>query len=298
MVAEAIATPADCSAPHRMVPGQDRLLSAAGGADADGRAGVLRSRPWPAAVEHFLLVVLGSVCRVDLADRGRVSECAVSADRFSEFARAVQCVGRREASRLDLPGRGLLPRIPGGVDGQGWLRSTKEVLNRFPSGPILLFHAWVTLSAVIAVGRNIWQSASELSLRGLAYNVWLTRGISWHDDYYPLQDPFFYSVALAMLFGTWALLSQGGERLLKGLVGVVLAGATANVVFALWQKATGMGWVNGQWSINANALWPDLHSFGAFMACGPVSRLRIPGDPCHHPSVEDRRSVWRRSRRQ
>ncbi len=103
-------------------------------------------------------------------------------------------------------------------------------------------------------------------MRGLAYNVWLTRGISWHDDYYPLQDPFFYSVALAMLFGTWALLSQGRERLLKGLVGVVLAGATANVVFALWQKATGMGWVNGQWSINANALWPDLHSFGAFMA--------------------------------
>jgi hypothetical protein len=83
-----------------------------------------------------------------------------------------------------------------------------------------------------------------------------------------LQDPFFYSVALAMLFGTWALLSQGGERLLKRLVGVVLAGATANVVFALWQKATGMGWVNGQWSINANAFWPDLHSFGAFMASG------------------------------
>ena len=137
----------------------------------------------------------------------------------------------------------------------------------------MLFHAWVALSAVIAVGRNIWQSASELSLRGLAYNVWLTRGISWHDDYYPLQDPFFYSVALAMLFGTWALLSQGGERLLKRLVGVVLAGATANVVFALWQKATGMGWVNGQWSINANALWPDLHSFGAFMAAALSPRL-------------------------
>ena len=179
---------------------------------------------------------------------------------------------------------------------KGGLRSAKEVLNLFPSGPILLFHAWVALSAVIAVGRNIWQSASELSLRGLAYNVWLTRGISWHDDYYPLQDPFFYSVALAMLFGTWALLSQGGERLLKRLVGVVLAGATANVVFALWQKATGMGWVNGQWSINANALWPDLHSFGAFMASGAVSRFRITGEPRHQTSVR-LLSVWRRSRR-
>ena len=34
----------------------------------------------------------------------------------------------------------------------------------------------------------------------------------------------------------------------------------------LWQRATGLGWINGQWSINANAFWPDLHSFGVFMA--------------------------------
>ena len=74
-------------------------------------------------------------------------------------------------------------------------------LIAFRAALLLLFHAWVALSAVVAVGRNLWQSASELSLRGLAYNVWLTRGIRWHDDYYPLQDPFFYSVALAMLVG-------------------------------------------------------------------------------------------------
>ena len=92
---------------------------------------------------------------------------------------------------------------------KGGLRNVDVVLDRFPGGTLLLFHAWVVLSAVIAVGRNVWQSASELSLRGLAYNVWLTRGISWHDDYYPLQDPFFYSVALAMLFSTWALLRSG-----------------------------------------------------------------------------------------
>lgn len=149
---------------------------------------------------------------------------------------------------------------------RGGLAAADEVLGKFPAGPLLLFHCWMVFSAAIAVGRNIWQSASELSVRGLAYNVWLTRGISWHDDYYPLQDPFFYGVAVAMLLGTWTLLRGGGERLLNELVGAALAGAAANVAFALWQKATGLGWVNGQWSINANALWPDLHSFGAFMA--------------------------------
>jgi O-antigen ligase len=149
---------------------------------------------------------------------------------------------------------------------KGGLRTADEVLDRVPGGTLLLFHAWMALSAAIAVGRNIWQSASELSLRGLAYNVWLARGISWHDDYYPLQDPFFYSVALAMLFGTWALLRQGGEDLLRRLVGVVLAGAMTNVAFLLWQKSTGKGWVNGQLATSANAFWPDLHSFGVFMA--------------------------------
>ena len=162
---------------------------------------------------------------------------------------------------------------------KGGLRGADEVLDRFPSGPLLLFHAWVALSAVIAVGRNIWQSASELSLRGLAYNVWLTRGISWHDDYYPLQDPFFYSVALAMLFSTWALLSQGGDRLLKRLVGVVLAGAATNVVFALWQKATGMGWVNGQLVIKRERVLARSAFIRRLHGDGPVSGLRIPCEP-------------------
>ena len=149
---------------------------------------------------------------------------------------------------------------------KGGLRVVDEVLDRFPGGTILLFHAWMVLSAVIVVGRNIWQSASELSLRGLAYNVWLTRGISWHDDYYPLQDPFFYGVAVAMLFSTWALLRQRGSRLFRGMIWTVLAGAATNVFFVIWQKATGKGWVNGQLATSANAFWPDLHSFGVFMA--------------------------------
>lgn len=158
---------------------------------------------------------------------------------------------------------------------KGGLRNADEVLDRFPSGSLLLLHAWVALSAVVAVGRNIWQSASELSVRGLAYNVWLVRGISWHDDYYPLQDVFFYSTALALLFAAWAILLQDGNRLLRRLAGVVLAGAVTNVAFALWQKTTGKGWVrgelatswvNGELVRNVSALWPDLHSLGAFMA--------------------------------
>lgn len=149
---------------------------------------------------------------------------------------------------------------------RGGLDRTDEILNRIPSGRVLLFHAWMVFSSAIAVAHNIWQSASEFSLRGLAFNAWLTRGITWHDDYYPLQDPFFYAVAVAMLFSTWALLNQAGRPLLRRLVGAVLIGASVNVLFVLWQKLTGKGWVNGLIATSANAFWPDLHSFGVFMA--------------------------------
>lgn len=141
-----------------------------------------------------------------------------------------------------------------------------EVLDRFPVGPVLLFHAWVALSATIAVCRNIWQSASELSLRGLAYNVWLVRGISWYDDYYPLQDLFFYSVAVAVLIGVWVQLRRAGHRLLEALVGAVLAGSVTNVAFAAWQKMTGKGWVHGYLDVSVHAFWQDIHSFGVVMA--------------------------------
>jgi hypothetical protein len=149
---------------------------------------------------------------------------------------------------------------------KGQLATARSVLGRFPVGPLLLFHAWIALSALVAVARNLWQSASEFSLRGLAYNVWLVRGISWLDDYYPLQDLFFYSAALALLFSVWTLVTKEKDRLVWPLVLAVLAGAVLNVAFALWQKLTGQGWADGDLSQSVNALWPDLHSFGAFMA--------------------------------
>jgi hypothetical protein len=47
---------------------------------------------------------------------------------------------------------------------RGGLAAADDVLGKFPAGPLLLFHVWMVPSASIAVGRNIWQSASELSL--------------------------------------------------------------------------------------------------------------------------------------
>jgi hypothetical protein len=148
----------------------------------------------------------------------------------------------------------------------GGLTAARSSLSRFPAGPLLLLHAWVAFSALVSIARNLWQSASELSLRGVAYNVWLTRGISWHDDYYPLQDLFFYSAALAMMFSVWTVMAREGGRILRSVVIATLLGAVLNVAFAFWQKMTRRGWIDGDFSLSVNAFWPDLHSFGGLMA--------------------------------
>ncbi len=135
----------------------------------------------------------------------------------------------------------------------------------FPSA-LLAIHLWVVLSAAVAVTRNTWQSASELSYRGLVYNGWLVRGISWNDDYYPLQDAYFYSVALLLVFVIHDMMETEGDELLPRIIGGVLAAAAVNSGFAVLQRGVNLGWNSGNPSMSANAFWPDLHSFGAFMA--------------------------------
>ena len=148
---------------------------------------------------------------------------------------------------------------------KGGLKDVRPLLERFPAGALLALHLWVAVSSVIAVCRNLWQSASELTLRGLAYNVWVTRGLSFHDDYFPLQDLFFFSVAVIVLFCVWAAMCRFGERLLRAVAAVVLLGAVLNAFFAVWQKFSDKGWYAGARS-DINAMWADIHSFGGLMA--------------------------------
>ena len=147
---------------------------------------------------------------------------------------------------------------------KGGLRRAHPLSQDFPAGPLLALHLWIAVSALVTVGRNLWQSASELTLRGLTYNVWITRGLSFRDDYFPLQELFFYSVALIALFAVWAEIKRRGERLLRGVAAAVLAGASLNALFAAWQKSTGKGWFAGA-PTDVNAFWADIHSFASLM---------------------------------
>lgn len=147
---------------------------------------------------------------------------------------------------------------------RGGMADARPLIGRFPISAILALHFWVAVSTVVAVGRNLWQSASELTVRGIAYNLWITRGLSFQDDYFPVQDLFFISVAVMVLISVWTQMSRSGEQLLRGIAAVVLAGAAANAAFGAWQKVSGKGWFAGNPG-DVNAFWPEIHSFAGLM---------------------------------
>lgn len=148
---------------------------------------------------------------------------------------------------------------------RGGFAEATLLLQRFPSGAVLALHAWVALSALIATVRNVWQSASELTLRGFAYNAWLIRALDARDDFFPLQDVYYFGVAVVTSFCLWALARRYGTGLVHAVLGMVLVGATGNAAFALVQKTTGTGWFAGA-PTDVNSFWPDIHSFAGLMA--------------------------------
>ena len=96
------------------------------------------------ALEHFPVAVPDSVRRVTLADRDWLSNCAVSADRFSGRARAAQHTYRHEDPRLGLSGCGLLPSGSWSVGAQAWLEERQAGSRSLSKRAVLLFmHGWL-----------------------------------------------------------------------------------------------------------------------------------------------------------
>ena len=146
---------------------------------------------------------------------------------------------------------------------KGGVTAARPILRPFPATWLLVLHAWIAASALIAVARNIWQSGSEFVVRGFLYNIYLLRQLSWHDDYFPLHDLFAYSTATGMIIAVCALLRQHGQPLFQRILTALVVGFAANAILALLQKITGAGWSAGGIQNSVNAFWPDLHSFAA-----------------------------------
>jgi O-antigen ligase len=126
---------------------------------------------------------------------------------------------------------------------------------------ILVLHFWISISAISAILRNIWQGGSVFSVRGIVFNWSHIRELSWIHDYFPLHNMFVYSIALLILFRTLVLLEKNRSRVIGALIKALFAGFLVNATFGAWQELTGKGFIKSGLHYGINSFWPDLHSF-------------------------------------
>ena len=150
---------------------------------------------------------------------------------------------------------------------------TRDALTRAPT-PLALAFLYLTISAIVAIARNLSQTQSLFSLDGLLYNIWNIRSINWHNDYRPLMDWVSYACAFIFFFCAWNILRTDRDR--NGTVfKPLIAGLLLNALLGIAQSQTGRGlpWFfhffrTDSWGFVALGFQPDLHAYAGLMLIG------------------------------
>ncbi len=132
-------------------------------------------------------------------------------------------------------------------------------------GILYFAHAYVVLSCVCAVAKNLWQSSSIFSLRGLLFNFIRLRSLSWGDDYFPLKDLYSFSVAFCVFLFALHHLRKNKENISAIINLPLLSSALVLAVFAILQYCFGFGYFKSGFERGVNSFLPDLHAFAGFM---------------------------------
>ena len=138
---------------------------------------------------------------------------------------------------------------------------------------------YLSLSALLAIARNLAQSQSLFELPALVLSLQQIRAISWHDDYRPLVDLVAYGAAgalLAILVPALRARPDRNDIVFKPLVyGVLIAAAIGCA-----QSATGIGlrltqlvFRNDRLGYTALGFQPDIHAFAGHMLLGVCGLL-------------------------
>jgi O-antigen ligase len=134
-----------------------------------------------------------------------------------------------------------------------------------PSPPIWgIFHLFLMFSTILAIGRNLWQDASVLSLKGIAFNLLNARQLGWHDSYFPLEALFSISLGMFLLPLISAHRNQVESITRKVLAGVLLAGVVSGL-YAGFQYFFHIGYAKSSHGRGVQGFVPDLHAFASFM---------------------------------
>ena len=158
--------------------------------------------------------------------------------------------------------------------------SSNEVdsLARSSPWPVGLVLLMITISAVLAIARNLYLSATSTSLRGALFNLMHFRPMDWRADYLPLGNWVAYALAGGLIFLVIALLRRIDlENRNRWIFRSLMLGLAISAIVGLIQAATGLGLPEAQLGFRRDAfgyaamgLHPDLHSFAAHMLLGVV----------------------------
>ena len=154
-----------------------------------------------------------------------------------------------------------------------------NLLTPWPIGLALFV---ISISTVLAISRNAWQSAARISFDGILFNFEHFRPLAWHDDFMPLTDWIAFALAGAMAIIVIVKLKECARNksvhcdqiiFLPLICGVALA-----AILGLIQSRTGIGLPEAALEFRKDRIGfaalgfqPDIHAYAGHMllgACG------------------------------
>lgn len=149
------------------------------------------------------------------------------------------------------------------------LKSFKELGSSsfWKQTPDILYiaHSYLMLSSLCAVAKNLWQSSSVFSVRGLVFNLMRIRYLNWQEDYFPLKDLYSFSVAFCIFVLALHYLRKHDEKISDFVNIPLLVSSLVLASFAILQYCFGFGYVKSGLERGVNSFLPDLHAFAGFM---------------------------------
>ena len=160
-------------------------------------------------------------------------------------------------------------------------------LNLFfkPSRPLGLQHfpwqvglllTYLSVSTLLAVMRNLRQSASGTSLEGIIFNFIHFRPFAWHDDFMPVSDLIGYGVAGALFACLLPLLLKAQNRN-QSVFKPLALGLLMTAFMGCIQALSGFGLPEAYLDFRRDGLGfvaigfqPDIHAYAGHLLLGAV----------------------------
>lgn len=139
-----------------------------------------------------------------------------------------------------------------------------------------LILTYLSVSTLLAIIRNLRQSASSTSLNGIAFNLINFRPYAWHDDFMPIADLIVYGIAGGVIASLLPYLIQRENRnqLIFRPIGL---GLVATALMGCLQAWSGFGLPETYFDFRKDALGyvaigfqPDIHAYAGHLMLGIV----------------------------